>query len=286
MEARIESGQQICHQAGISMNYHFCRQGGIMRHIYAHAVLDKNPIAYYRLAETSGPKVHDKTGNGHTGVVGGAGAPSFSEPGAILSDPEDTAIAFDGQSYIEIPNDPVFSQPTSQTGLTVEAWLRPDRLDFDGEAPDRPYIYCLGKGGPGQREWAIRFYSNTSPGRPNRISAYLFNPDGKLGAGAYTEDPLTEREWIYIAACFDPGDYTVPAARVSIYRNGVQSAPSPGQLYNNPQHWQISPAAGSSSLLIASRDGASIFTGAIDEVAIYPRVLSADEVMDNYTKAS
>jgi hypothetical protein len=57
-------------------------------------------------------------------------------------------------------------------------------------------------------------------------------------------------------------------------------------LYNNPQHWQISPAAGSSSLLIASRDGASFFTGAIDEVAIYPRVLSADEVMDNYTKAS
>jgi hypothetical protein len=137
-KARIESSQQIRHQAGISMNYHFCRQGGIMRHIYAHAVLDKNPIAYYRLAETSGPKVHDKTGNGHTGVVGGAGAPSFSEPGAILSDPEDTAIAFDGQSYIEIPNDPVFSQPTSQTGLTVEAWLRPDRLDFDGEAPIAP----------------------------------------------------------------------------------------------------------------------------------------------------
>jgi hypothetical protein len=56
-------------------------------------------------------------------------------------------------------------------------------------------------------------------------------------------------------------------------------------LYNNPPHWQISPVAGSSPLLIASRDTASFFTGAIDEVAIYPRVLSAAEVLDNYTKA-
>ena len=34
---------------------------------------------------------------------------------------------------------------------------------------------------------------------------------------------------------------------------------------------------------IGTRDLGSFLRGAIDEVAIYPRVLSADEVLDNYT---
>jgi hypothetical protein len=33
---------------------------------------------------------------------------------------------------------------------------------------------------------------------------------------------------------------------------------------------------------LATRDFASFLTGALDEVAIYPRVLSAEEIAENY----
>src|SRR5262249_54312267 len=153
------------------------------------------------------------------------------EKGAVNGD-EDTAVRLDGKkSFIEVPGHKAFSQPTSGRGLTVEVWVRPDVLEFDGETAS-PYVHWLGKGEPGQHEWALRFYSRTAKDRPNRISAYLFNPDGGLGAGAYFQDKLTAGEWIHVVACFDPGDALTRNAGVHIYKNGVhrQGPPSPGTL--------------------------------------------------------
>jgi len=204
---------------------------------YELIVLAKKPVAYWRLGEQMGPNAVDHTANGHTGTY--HGAPVFQERGAIRGD-VDTAIALDGRrSYIEIPSHQDFSQPTSGQGLTVEVWMRPNVLDFAGETDD-PYIFWLGKGEPHQQEWAFRFYSRTSPDRPNRISAYLFNPEGGLGAGAYVQEELTVGHWLHLVACFDPGDAHTPGAGVSIYKDGIfrQGPPAPGTLYRNLQ-WQI-----------------------------------------------
>src|SRR5207344_1409371 len=96
--------------------------------------------------------------------------PVFQDRGAIKGD-TNTAIKLDGKrSYIEIPSHADFSQPTSGKSLTVEVWLRPDALEFEGETDD-PYVFWLGKGEAKQYEWAFRFYSNKSKDRPNRISA-------------------------------------------------------------------------------------------------------------------
>jgi len=247
---------------------------------YEQLVLAKKPVAYWRLGEITGPDAVDRTANGHTGTY--HGAPVFQERGAIRGD-RDTAISLDGdRSYIEIPSHRDFSQPTSGEGLTIEVWMRPDVLDFAGETDD-PYIFWLGKGAPHQQEWALRFYSRTSPDRPNRISAYLFNPEGGLGAGAYVQDELTAGQWIHIVACFDPGDAQTPGAGVSVYKNGIfrLGPPVPGTLYRNPQ-WQITSVPGSAPLRLGTRDGKSFFTGGLDEVAIYPRVLTAQEIRNQY----
>ena len=55
-----------------------------------------------------------------------------------------------------------------------------------------------------------------------------------------------------------------------------------GALYDNPR-WKINPAARGAPLRFGTRDLKSFLTGALDEVAIYPRVLSAKEVLENYT---
>jgi hypothetical protein len=246
---------------------------------YSDGVLAKGPVAYWRLGETEGPVAVDQTANAYNGTY--FGNPTFGQDGAIHDDP-DTAIGCNGGDYVEIPDSMDFSQPTSGYGLTVEVWMRPDVLEFPGESSD-PHVHWLGKGVANQREWALRFYSQNST-RPNRISAYLFNPAGREGAGAHFQDELVAGEWIHVVACYEPGDKdTLPLAGVHIYKNGVhrQGPPSPGTLYSNPL-FNVEPAHGSSPLRLGTRDLRSFFLGGLDEVAIYPRVLSAEEILENY----
>jgi hypothetical protein len=267
---------------------------------YSSVVLAKGPVGYWRLGEASGPTAADASGNGYDGTY--FGTPTFGQLGAIAND-SDTAVGFNGpgsMDYAEVP-DPdshPFSQPTSELGLTVEVWMRPDTLYFQGQTSEI-YIHWLGKGvelpGLQQCEWALRFYSLDSPSRPNWISAYVWSPTCGLGAGAHFTnfpDVLTVGEWIHVVAVYEAGDKdTDPPAGVRIYKNGVfkQGPPSSGTLYKN---FDITPAAGPSPLRLATRDAAtdpadersnSYFTGALDEVAIYPRVLTPDEILENYT---
>jgi hypothetical protein len=253
---------------------------------YSTVVLAKGPVGYWRLGESGGPAVADTSGNGADGAY--FGNPTFGEPGAIARS-ANTAIRLNGFSsgdYVEIPdlNGAPFSQPTSGAGLSVEVWMRPDLLVFPGKTA-QPYIHWLGKGERSQYEWGLRFYSQDASERPNRISAYIWNPSGGDGAGAYFEDSTLEPgAWIHIVACYDPGDWTTdPPAGVSIYQNGERQLgpPSSGALYRT---FQISPARGSAPLRLGARDDPRFtLAGGLDEVAIYPRVLTADEILENYT---
>ena len=56
--------------------------------------------------------------------------------------------------------------------------------------------------------------------------------------------------------------------------------PTPGTLYGT---YDIVPADGSAPVRFATRDGNSFLAGGLDEVAIYPRVLTGAEIMENYT---
>ena len=135
---------------------------------YEKAVLEKKPIAYWRLGDVKGPEVMDRSGHGHKGTC--HGAPIFQEKGALKGD-KNTAVKLDGKkSYIEISNHKDFSQPTSGKGLTVEVWVRPDVLDFEGET-DSPHIHWLGKGGPKQQEWAL--HSTAERPRTDPIASRL-----------------------------------------------------------------------------------------------------------------
>ena len=256
-----------------------------MMSTYRDAVLAKGPIAYWRLGEAPGSSLpaHDETGNGHDGKYNGP--LTLGEPGAIIGD-TDTAVVFALNGYVEVPNDPAFSQPTSKAGLTVEVWMRPDVIDFPVDDPSTPYVHWLAKGAPTQQEWALRLYASRTGknDRPNRVSAYLFNAVGGEGAGAFFQMGLGAGEWLHLVACYEPGDMsTCPPAGVQIYRNGLleQGPVSIGTLYCNPC-FPIVPAVGSSPLLIGRRDSSDYFPGALDEIAIYPRVLTPAEVRENY----
>jgi hypothetical protein len=247
-------------------------------------VLAKRPVAYWRLGEQRGPVAADAASHAHDGTY--RGAPAFGEPGPIRDD-ADGAVRLDGRhDYVEIPNSIHFSQPASGRGLTVEAWLRPDALTFAGQT-EQKYVHWLGKGDPGDPEWGFRFYSADSPSRPNRISAYLWNPAGGEGAGAYFQDELAAGHWIHVVACYDPGDRSDPLAGVSIYRDGVLRAGPRRSRSRGARYaaYDIVAAHGAAPLRLGTRDLHSFLTGALDDVAVYPRVLGAAEIADNYRAA-
>jgi hypothetical protein len=246
---------------------------------YSGTVLAKGPVGYWRLGEATGPTAADLSGNGHDGAY--RATPSYGQEGAIAGD-ADTALKCDGHLYVEVPSSADFSQPTSGQGLTVEAWVRPDLLDFPGQTDPSgdQYVYWLGKGDAGEYEWGFRFYPLSSS-RPNRMSAYIWTPGATLGAGAYIPDAPTAGEWIHVVACYSPGDQHTKGAGVRIYKNGQlrQGPPAKATLYST---YHIVPTPGAAPLRLGTRDLESFLFGALDEVAIYPRVLTAQEVMDNY----
>ncbi len=242
---------------------------------YSAGVLKKHPAGYWRLGEKHGPAAADASGNLHPGQY--IGKPIFGEPGAIVGDP-DTAIGIKPSgNYVEIPSFPQFSVASSGEGLSIEVWMRPDALVFPGETND-PYVLWLGKGQGKEMEWGLRFYSRHST-RPNRISAYVWNADGRLGAGAYFQDKLKVGEWMHILATFDSYTPDNPDAGVSIYRDGElrgSPATSKGALYSS---YNIKPQAGSAPVRLGTRDLGSFLSGGLDEVAIYPRKLRPDIVI-------
>jgi len=248
---------------------------------YPETVLAKHPAAYWRLGERHGPDAADSSGHGHYGTY--HGKVLFGERGAIQGDP-DTAIAVAPPgAYVEIASSSSFSQAASGKGLTVEAWMRPDVLTFPGETED-PYVMWLGKGEKGEMEWGFRFYSRRST-RPNRISAYIWNADGGLGSGAYFQDELKAHEWLHVVGVFDPGSADNPGAGVSIYKNGQlrgSPATSRGALYSS---YNVRPRMGNAPVRLGTRDLRSFLTGGLDEVAIYPRKLTAGEIQENYRRS-
>jgi hypothetical protein len=253
---------------------------GARREAYEGSVLASAPVAYWRLGESRGPTARDATGHGNDGNY--VGRPVFGQSGAIASDP-DGSVAFDGprtKSHITVPDRDEFSVATSGKGLTVEVWMRPDVLEFageDGHAAEG-FIHWLGKGEKGRHEWGLRLYSRRTE-RPNRISAYVWNPEGKLGAGAYVENPLVAGDWVYLVATFD--DPRKPNPRVRLYKDGVPSPHnlSRGTLYKD---YDVKPRHGPAPLRLGTRDLRSFLTGGLDEVAIYPRVLEAEEVLRHW----
>lgn len=105
-----------------------------------------------------------------------------------------TYLMFDGiDNYVEVGSSPLFSIATTGA-LTVSVWMMPQVLTFTHSV--RGYVHWLGKGtgfgNSGQQEWTFRMYNLANDAnRPNRISFYVFNPEGRLGVGSYYEDITT-----------------------------------------------------------------------------------------------
>jgi Concanavalin A-like lectin/glucanases superfamily len=189
-----------------------------------------------------------------------------------------SAYSFNGtNAYIQIPDHNVFSLPTTKQ-LSISVWMRPGTLNFPNDERSG-YVHWLGKGVADQHEWTFRMYSaDNTENRHNRTSFYLFNPGGDRGTGSFVEEPVTSGTWYHYVAVADMHTDTI-----TWYKNGQQrdqdcfwSKPSPEicKKVTDP----VEPKSGTAPVRVGTRDFASFFKGAIDNIHIYNRALSAAEV--------
>ena len=182
-------------------------------------------------------------------------------------------LHFDGiHSFVEIPDSPDFSL-TSTGALTVSAWIRPATLTFpctEGRGADltKAYVHWMGKGEAHRQEWVFRMYSQENTvGRANRISFYVFNPDGHIGVGSHFQDPdnpVRPGVWIHIVGSADD-------QKTYLHINGAL-------VDSDVYAGQIQPQRGTAPLRIGTRDFGSFFEGEIREVRVWIRLLSDSEI--------
>jgi hypothetical protein len=210
---------------------------------YSAAIRNEAPVSWWRLGEASGTRAADQMGR-NTGTYNGG--PSLGAVGLLASD-RDRAATFDGV------NDHVATPGTGLapgSGLSLEAWVRPTSLPAGGQFASiatRPDAYSLQLNGP-LLEWTVI----DGVGTRHRLQA----PAGAIEPGrtahvAGTYDGVTQR----------------------LYVDGVEVART-----------ALTGAAGAGAgFYIGSWNGSQeFFSGTIDEVAVYDKVLTGLQVKKHH----
>ncbi|WP_300267268.1 LamG-like jellyroll fold domain-containing protein [Microbacterium sp.] len=236
---------------------------------YDNAVLDDDPSVYWTLGAAASGGEADLGTAGITGTYSGSPSTTSLPNG-------DSATQFDGATqYFEAADADALS-PTTTGEITIEAWIRPDALQFPN-SESSGYVNWMGKGETGQYEYLGRMYSLTNTeNRPNRISGYSFNTSGGLGAGSYFQDPVSTGEWIHYALVINTNNKggAFPNGYTKVYKNGVLRDQDDLSI----RGVTIVPERGDAPFRAGTRDFASWFEGAIGKIAVYDTELTPQQL--------
>ncbi|NOX52975.1 MAG: hypothetical protein GXP27_00770 [Planctomycetes bacterium] len=227
----------------------------------AQAVLDLRPVAYWRLDEFSGPRARDQRGchDGiyETGVVfylDGPASDRFNRPGEVnrcahfAGGRLRTRISGLGDSYsVSL----WFWNGMPNDARSVTGFLFSRGRDYALAAPGDH----LGIGGTQAHTGRLVFTTGADP---------------KRMVGGKTA--ITRWSWNHVVLVRD-------ARKVRVYLNGQRTPEIDAEV-----QWTIPPTV--SQLFFGGRnDNDSNFEGRLDEIAVYDRPLSADEVVKLYAAA-
>jgi hypothetical protein len=140
--------------------------------------------------------------------------------------------------------------------IALSLWIRPDADDPEGKATTTaPMAKALSTASPSW-SYQVRYGWNS----PKPYMAFTFNTSPR--AWVYVGQNLTKGEWSHIACSHD-------GTTLKCYLDGIERDSTPmGKITSSP-----------APVLIGSDGWGCDWIGAIDEVAIYNRALSANEVL-------
>jgi hypothetical protein len=115
---------------------------------YDALILSHNPAMYLAMSSPGSGRESDLTGRGHLGTYHPAGSPPRT---AVLPNGDPVANFNGTTQYLQVPDASDLSV-TSRGRLTLEAWIRPDTLQFPSQEGSG-YVHFLGKGEANQHEY-------------------------------------------------------------------------------------------------------------------------------------
>ncbi|CAN7326610.1 LamG-like jellyroll fold domain-containing protein [Knoellia sp. LjRoot47] len=221
---------------------------------YAGRILDDGATAYWRLGETSGNVVADSAGD--NGATARGGYTRNVTPGALVND-TNRATSFNGVDGFTSGD----SYSPSPSVYSVEAWFRTSSTS----------------GGK-----IVGFGDGRTGNSGNYDKHIWMTNDGQLRFGVWNGRPdvvesrsgLNNDQWHHVVASQGPSGMAMFVDGELVGRNTVTT----NQPYSGV--WKI----GGDNLNGWPTDASSsYFAGSVDEVAVYPSVLSTQKVIEHYT---
>lgn len=208
--------------------------------------IDSNLVGHWRLDETSGTTATDSSGGGFDGTMtNGLSGANDSINGKI-----GTALDFDGNDYVDMGNIGIV---TNQPASSICMWF-----NYRGANPLTEREMLIAEWQSGFHGWFLML--------DNGAQTIAFTPSTLFGntinTGAST---ITSNQWTHVCATFQGSTFT------RLYVNGTMITEDttgiPAVMHN-----------GSLPLRIASQQFGNQFNGFIDDVRIYDRALSDEDV--------
>jgi len=216
---------------------------------------DRSLAGYWNFNENSGSTAHDKS--------------TYSNNGTLINGPQWTtgrfgnALGFDGvDDYVDCGSDPSLDITDE---ITIEVCISPataQEVCGDGETGNHGVAGKAEEGIPGTVwSWQLRY------GSPNNCRlGFQFNGDPEGSRWVTVKQNLTPGEWYHIVGTFDGTD-------IKCYLNGALKDTN-----------QISGIKSSNAKLFIAKEGwHNYFHGLIDEVRIWNRALSEEEIKASYS---
>ncbi|MGB0723663.1 MAG: LamG domain-containing protein [Gammaproteobacteria bacterium] len=240
---------------------------------YSDAVLAKNPIAYWRLGETSGTTAYDSVGDYHGTYEGDY---TLGNPGVFTAEGDSDAAVQSGNGangwwsswfgadigHVEIAHDEAFLLDEG----TVSLWFNADAHAYFGNGLFSKDSNGFDDGG----------HLNIYTGSGNRVYARLQSDTTSYQIASDT-DSFQLNEWVHLAFSFG-------AQGMKLYLDGelIGTNAYSGGLLGNLEPIALGANAGWSG------DGTvdplyGGFSGLLDEFSIFDRALSAADIQDLYT---
>ena len=216
----------------------------------AQATLTDGLVSYYPFNSNA----NDATGNNHNGTVHGATL-TTDRFGNLNS-----AYSFDGvNDYIRIPDDP---QLDGMNSLTLSVWVKINGGTQETEILNK-YVH-----GPPHSDSSYNIGIDSGP---LAVFQYATNDDSVI---KISNDPLPIEPWHHIVGVYTGvgGSLFVDGSIVALSRDDPDSA---GPLNSITADLLIGCGEGGGSLV-------RFFAGEIDDVCIYNRALSPEEISELY----
>jgi glucose/arabinose dehydrogenase len=235
---------------------------------YWRAVVADTPAAYFRLGETASATAADSSGNGHTAAVSSTGVREGATP-LVAGDPT-TAMRFTGErsGYVAAARNAAF-EPAS--AVTVELWAKIAPVDppvaeglalYGVSASAVPHGYGLKY----NYDRIVFKLALSSPSGPQSI---VLQPSSGLGVNPTPATPY------YVA-----GTYDGSTAKLYVNAQLVASQAVTGALVYDDPSGTVGLVVGNNVPLTAPA------WAALQDVAVYPRALSAASIAAHYASAT